>query len=149
MNASRPEARALGDIVRANAEAKDFCLRSEDRTVSLRELIDAPWMARLRDELRGASVVVRVSDPLLPRAIFGMLNTVLFFPSGAVYPINAFPGWMKVMTTINPFRYAVHGFKSVLLKNTGLGAVSHDLLFLFGFSAIALGVATWLFRRTL
>ena len=94
-------------------------------------------------------IVVRVSDPLLPRAIFGMLNTVLFFPSGAVYPINAFPGWMKVMTTTNPFRYAVHGFKSVLLKNTGLGAVSHDLLFLFGFSAIALGVATWLFRRTL
>ena len=94
-------------------------------------------------------IMVRVNDPMLPRAVFGMLNTMLYFPSGAVYPINAFPGWMKVMTTINPFRYAVHGFKAVLLKNTGLGAVSHDLLFLFGFSAIALGVATWLFRRTL
>src|SRR3954464_8517876 len=36
-------------------------------------------------------LVVRVDDPLVPRAIFGILNTLLFFPSGAVYPIQAFP----------------------------------------------------------
>ena len=36
-------------------------------------------------------LMVRVSDPLIPRAIFGILNTVLFFPSGAVYPTQAFP----------------------------------------------------------
>jgi ABC-2 type transport system permease protein len=35
-------------------------------------------------------LMVRVSDPLVPRAIFGVLNTLLFFPSGAVYPINGF-----------------------------------------------------------
>jgi ABC-2 type transport system permease protein len=94
-------------------------------------------------------IVVRVNDPLLPRAIFGMLNTILFFPSGAVYPINAFPPWMKVITAVNPFTYAVHGFKSLLLRNTGLGAISFDLLFLFGFAALTMGLATWLFRRTL
>jgi ABC-2 type transport system permease protein len=48
-------------------------------------------------------IMVRVSDPLVPRAIFGMLNTVLFFPSGAVYPTEAFPAWMKVITVIDPF----------------------------------------------
>ena len=84
MNASRPEARALGDIVRANAEAKDFCLWSEDRTVSLRELIDAPWMARLRDELEGASVIVRVSDQLRAAmamiALDGVARTLVLCP---------------------------------------------------------------------
>ena len=35
-------------------------------------------------------IMVRVSDPLVPRAIFGMLNTVLYFPSGAVYPTESF-----------------------------------------------------------
>ncbi len=94
-------------------------------------------------------LVVRVSDPLMPRALFGMLNTVLFFPSGAVYPVNAFPGWMRVITRIDPFTYAVHGFKELILKNTGLGAISTDLLFLFGFAALTMGIATWLFRRTL
>jgi ABC-2 type transport system permease protein len=34
-------------------------------------------------------IMVRVNDPLVPRAIFGMLNTVLYFPSGAVYPTDS------------------------------------------------------------
>jgi ABC-2 type transport system permease protein len=94
-------------------------------------------------------IMVRVSDPLVPRAIFGVLNTVLFFPSGAVYPINAFPPWMKVITVIDPFTYAVHGFKSLVLKNTGLGAIAGDLLFLGVFTILAMAAATRLFRRTL
>jgi acyl-coenzyme A synthetase/AMP-(fatty) acid ligase len=64
MNAPRPEARPLGDIVRANAEAKDFHLWSDDAEVSLRALVDAPWLKALRDELTGASVVVKVGDQL-------------------------------------------------------------------------------------
>ena len=94
-------------------------------------------------------IMVRVSDPLVPRAIFGVLNTLLFFPSGAVYPINAFPPWMKVITVIDPFTYAVHGFKSLILKNTGLMAIGGDLLFLSLFTLLAMGAATALFRRTL
>jgi ABC-2 type transport system permease protein len=94
-------------------------------------------------------LMVRVSDPLVPRAIFGVLNTVLFFPSGAVYPIQAFPPWMKVITAIDPFTYAVHGFKEIVLKNTTLVAIAPDILFLLAFSVISMGVATLLFRRTL
>ena len=94
-------------------------------------------------------IMVRVNDPLVPRAIFGVLNTVLFFPSGAVYPTEAFPAWMKMITVIDPFTYAVHGFKALVLKNTGLLAILPDLAFLFGFSAIAMAAATLLFRRTL
>ncbi len=94
-------------------------------------------------------LMVRVSDPLIPRAIFGVLNTVLFFPSGAVYPINAFPSWMKAIAVVDPFTYAVHGFKELLLKNTGLVAISFDLTVLVSFTIVAMGAATLLFRRTL
>ncbi len=94
-------------------------------------------------------LMVRVSDPLVPRAIFGVLNTVLFFPSGAVYPIEAFPPWMRVITVVDPFTYAVHGFKELILKNTGLTAISGDLAFLLVFAALAMGAATLLFRRSL
>ena len=41
-------------------------------------------------------LMVRVTDPLMPRAMFGVLNTVLYFPSGAVYPQQGFPQWMHV-----------------------------------------------------
>jgi ABC-2 type transport system permease protein len=94
-------------------------------------------------------LMVRVSDPLVPRAIFGVLNTVLFFPSGAVYPIQAFPAWMKVITTVDPFTYAVHGFKQLILKNTGLMAISGDLAYLALFTLVSITAATLLFRRTL
>jgi ABC-type multidrug transport system permease subunit len=94
-------------------------------------------------------LMVRVSDPLVPRAVFGVLNTVLFFPSGAVYPTQAFPAWMKVITVIDPFTYAVHGFKQLVLKNTGLAAIGFDFAYLIGFTVLTMVAATLLFRRTL
>jgi ABC-2 type transport system permease protein len=94
-------------------------------------------------------LMVRVSDPLLPRAVFGVLNTVLYFPSGAVYPQQGFPGWMQVIAVADPFTYAVHAFKSLLLKNTGFAAISYDLTFLMIFSIVALSAATALFKRSL
>jgi len=94
-------------------------------------------------------IMVRVSDPLMPRAIFGVLNTLLYFPSGAIYPQQGFPGWMQVIAKIDPFTYAVHAFKSLLLKNTGLGAVSFDIFYLVAFSAVCMTAATLLFKRTL
>jgi len=94
-------------------------------------------------------LMVRVNDPLIPRAIFGILNTMLFFPSGAVYPVQAFPAWMKIITIADPFTYAVHGFKALFLKNVALWAIWPDLLFLGLFSVCAMGIATLLFKRTL
>jgi ABC-2 type transport system permease protein len=94
-------------------------------------------------------LMVRVTDPLVPRAVFGVLNTLLYFPSGAVYPQQGFPGWMQVIAVVDPFTYAVHALKCLLLKDTGLGAVVPDLLFLLAFSVVAMTAATRLFRRTL
>jgi ABC-2 type transport system permease protein len=93
--------------------------------------------------------MVRVSDPLVPRAIFGVLNTLLFFPSGAVYPIYGFPKWMKVISSVDPFTYAVHAFKALLLKNTPLFAIAGDLTYLAIFGVLSMLFATWLFPRTL
>jgi ABC-2 type transport system permease protein len=94
-------------------------------------------------------LMVRVSDPLIPRATFGVLNTFLYFPSGAVYPQQAFPGWMRAIATVDPFTYAVHALKCLLLKNTGFAAIGYDLLYLTVFSTVAMTAATLLFRRTL
>ena len=94
-------------------------------------------------------IMVRIDDPVVPRAIFGVMNTLLYFPSGAVYPTNAFPGWMRALSSVDPFTYAVHGFKSLVLKNTSLMAISTDVAFLAIFSIVAMAAATMLFKRTL
>ncbi len=94
-------------------------------------------------------LMVRIEDPLVPRAMFGILNTLLFFPSGAIYPIQAFPPWLRAIARIDPFSYAVDGFKCLLLKETTLSAVWGDMLFLSIFAAVTLGIAIPLFKRTL
>jgi ABC-2 type transport system permease protein len=94
-------------------------------------------------------LMVRVEDPLVPRAMFGILNTLLFFPSGSIYPVQAFPWWLRVIATADPFTYAVHGFKSLLLKETGLSAIVPDMVYLTAFAVITLSLATPLFKRTL
>ena len=94
-------------------------------------------------------MMVRVDDPLVPRAMFGVLNTLLFFPSGAVFPIMAFPRWLQAIAVVDPFTYCVHGFKAILLKDGGFVAIQYDLLFLFVFGIGALLIATPLFKRTL
>ncbi|HUV71343.1 MAG TPA: ABC transporter permease [Terracidiphilus sp.] len=94
-------------------------------------------------------MMVRVDDPLVPRAMFGVLNTLLFFPSGAIYPISAFPPWLRAIAIVDPFTYAIHGFKAILLKDGGFPAIQYDLLFLFIFGTSTLLIATPLFKRTL
>jgi ABC-2 type transport system permease protein len=94
-------------------------------------------------------LMVRIEDPLVPRAMFGILNTLLFFPSGSVYPIQAFPPWLRAIAKVDPFTYAVDGFKCLLLKETTLAAVWPDMLFLSLFAAATLGIAIPLFKRTL
>ncbi len=94
-------------------------------------------------------LMVRVNDPLVPRATFGVLNTLLYFPSGAVYPINGFPPWMRAISKGDPFTYAVHAFKELLLKDAGLGAIAYDLAFLLVFTLVMMTLATLLFKRSL
>jgi ABC-2 type transport system permease protein len=94
-------------------------------------------------------LMVRVEDPLVPRAMFGVLNTLLFFPSGAIYPISAFPPWLRAIAIVDPFTYAVHGLKSILIKDGGFAAIRADIFFLFLFGIVSLLIATPLFKRTL
>lgn len=92
-------------------------------------------------------MMVRVSDPLVPRAIFGVLNTLLFFPSGAIYPTEGFPVWLRWISVVDPFTYAVHALKNLLLKNTGLSGIYFDVSVLVGFSMLLITASILLFKR--
>ena len=63
--------------------------------------------------------------------------------------MQAFPAWLRAIAFVDPFTYAVHGFKSLLLKETGLAAVMPDILYLSIFAVATLALAVPLFKRTL
>jgi len=94
-------------------------------------------------------VMVRVDDPLVPRAIFGVLNTLLFFPSGAVYPTEAFPKWLRWFSVADPFTYTVHALRNLTVKSTGIEGIYADVLVLLGFSALTIAGSIALFKRQL
>jgi ABC-2 type transport system permease protein len=94
-------------------------------------------------------LLVRVDDPMIPRVVIGLLNTLLFFPSGAVYPISSFPQWLQMVAKVDPFTYAVHGFRSLLLKDIGPAAVLGDITVLSALSTVCLAGVLLTFRRRL
>jgi ABC-2 type transport system permease protein len=92
-------------------------------------------------------LMVRVDNPLVPRAIFGVLNTLLYFPSGAIYPTEGFPVWLRWISVIDPFTYAVHALKNLLLKNTGFEGIYRDVGLLCVFAVLLIGGCIALFKR--
>jgi ABC-2 type transport system permease protein len=94
-------------------------------------------------------MMVRVNNPLVPRAIFGVLNTLLFFPSGAIYPTEGFPLWLRAISVVDPFTYAVHALKNLLLKNTGFNGIYSDVGILLAFSVVFISACILLFKRQL
>jgi ABC-2 type transport system permease protein len=91
--------------------------------------------------------MVRVSNPMVPRAIFGVLNVLLFFPSGAIYPVAGFPIWLRWISYVDPFSYTVHALKNLLLKNTGFAGIYSDVGILLGFALLFTTGCMALFKR--
>jgi ABC-2 type transport system permease protein len=95
------------------------------------------------------TLMARVSNPLMPRALFGILNVVTFFPSGALYPTESYPGWLSGLSAVFPMRYAVNALRNLLLKGVGLQAVLPDFAAMATFALVMLVLASLLFKRTL
>jgi ABC-2 type transport system permease protein len=95
------------------------------------------------------TVLGRAGHPRLVGTFAGFLNVILFFPSGAIYPIESFPGWLRTFARFNPEMHAVSALKSILFKGAVFGAVRNDLTFLLVFTAIMLVLASISFKRTL
>jgi ABC-2 type transport system permease protein len=94
-------------------------------------------------------VIGRVNHPRIVGVLSGFLNVILFFPSGAVYPVASFPGWLKVFAKVNPEAYAVDALKSILFKGGSIGDIPGDILFLVVFTFVMMTVAIGTFKRTL
>ena len=94
-------------------------------------------------------IIGRVNHPRIVGVLSGFLNVILFFPSGAIYPIASFPGWLKAFAKVNPEAYAVDALKSILFKGERISDISGDITFLLIFTFIMMTIAIGTFKRTL
>jgi ABC-2 type transport system permease protein len=94
---------------------------------------------------------------------FGVFNVImnllvmpLFFLSGAIYPVNLLPSWLRFLSRCNPLTYGIDAFKNVLLPRAGspghgsLGAefpLGLDIAVVAFFSLITITLAVASFRK--
>jgi ABC-2 type transport system permease protein len=94
-------------------------------------------------------MIGRVNHPRIVGVLSGFLNVILFFPSGAIYPIASFPGWLRAFANINPEAYAVDALKSILFKGESITGILGDVTFLVIFTFVMMMIAIVTFKRTL
>ncbi|MEE8603381.1 ABC transporter permease [Euzebya tangerina] len=65
--------------------------------------------------------------------------------SGAVIPLELFPGWMQLIGRATPAFYGVRGLRDAVLTDGGVGAAADEVLILLGFAIITVPLAIGLF----
>ncbi len=94
-------------------------------------------------------VMARAGHPRVSGLIGGFLNVILFFPSGALYPVQSFPGWLRAFARVNPETHAIAALKAILFRGGDLVAAGQHVVFLVGFAGAMLLLATLTMKRTL
>jgi ABC-2 type transport system permease protein len=84
---------------------------------------------------------------------FGVIQTFvnlpLFFLSGALFPLDRVPGWLRSVSAVDPLTYGVDALRITILKGTWtpLFPLQYDLLALVAFDAGMIVVGTLVFSR--
>jgi ABC-2 type transport system permease protein len=81
------------------------------------------------------------------RGMFGIINTLLFFPSGALYPVESYPPWLRAISNIDPLTYGLRALRDMLLRGAGPSACFAPWVFLLTFSLVCGLLTRVLFRR--
>ncbi len=95
------------------------------------------------------ALLARADNPRIVGVSAGFLNVILFFPSGAVYPVESFPTWLRTFAHYNPETHAVSALKSILFKGADVAAIADDVSFLVIFTLLMLVLASMTVKRTL
>jgi ABC-2 type transport system permease protein len=91
----------FGGLVKADAPGLAL-------TVAFMFLISASFVSL------GIACASRMSDPHGFQLIMNFLIMPVFFLSGALYPLDNVPEWIKFLSAINPLTYGVDGMRCVL-----------------------------------
>ncbi len=81
------------------------------------------------------------------RGMFGIINALLFFPSGALYPVESYPGWLRAISNINPLTYGLRALRDMILRGDKPSACFAPWVFLTTFTLVCGLLTRVLFRR--
>ena len=83
----------------------------------------------------GVMMAARIKQMQAFMALTQMLIMPLFFLSGALYPLSGLPGWLTVLTRIDPLTYIVAPMRDAVFSHLNISQ--------FALHALAPGVTWW------
>lgn len=98
--------------------------------------------------LIGLGMLVSAASQTQQQAFLGvfLVTTPLILLSGYAAPIDNMPGWLQVVTYLDPARYFLVIVQGLFLKAMPAGAVFHQLWPLALIACATLSASAWLFR---
>ncbi|UCH88233.1 MAG: ABC transporter permease [Thermoplasmata archaeon] len=97
----------------------------------------------------GIAIASKVESMEGFQMIMSFLIMPMFFLSGALYPIDVLPGWLKALTYIDPLTYGVDGLRYAIQgSQTAQFPLWVDFGVLSAFSIFALVLGAYLFKRS-
>jgi ABC-2 type transport system permease protein len=98
----------------------------------------------------GVSIAISVKIDLTAfQFVGGLINFPVFFLSGAFYPVESLPLWLKDIVIFNPMTYAVHALRGIMIKGTSLFFFLPDLLVVGIFAVLTQLLGNLMFYLTL
>ncbi|MCA9702590.1 MAG: ABC transporter permease [Methanoregulaceae archaeon] len=104
-----------------------------------------------------AAISISLESPEGLQGIITLLTMPIFFASNALYPVNAFPPLLQIISGINPLTHLVNGirffaigddFQSIGIHYTATtGEIAISLCVLAIFAAIMFALAYWRFQK--
>jgi ABC-2 type transport system permease protein len=76
----------------------------------------------------GTMIAARISNMQAFMAVMQMATLPLFFLSGALFPLNNLPGWLTVLTHLNPLTYAVAPLRTAVFSHLSLSPEAYAVL---------------------
>jgi len=69
--------------------------------------------------------------------------------SGYLFPIEAMPQWLRIISAAIPLTYYLTIIRALLLKGVGVGSLQTEIFALIFFAVVLIGAASLLFRKRL
>ncbi|MBI2971793.1 MAG: ABC transporter permease [Candidatus Aenigmarchaeota archaeon] len=96
----------------------------------------------------GLAIASRMKSMEGFQLIMSFLVMPIFFLSGALFPLQSAPTWMKLLSYADPLTYGVDGLRNALL-GSGMFPMWLDVSVLAGFTVALILAGAYLFRKSI
>lgn len=87
------------------------------------------------------TIVFKRTDPMS-----WFVNSIAYVFSGVFFPIELFPPWLRIISYLLPFTYALRALRGALMEGASLAELATDIIILLGFAAVFLPLSFWALR---